>query len=125
MMVRFTIVYPGVAECQSVTIFGFVGELTVDQFILLIDRTLFDDSGASHDCIDDVYILRRADLQCDGCAVVRELVVREIEPVIGLCGRTLVIEREHDKLALSFLVLVFHVELVLAGRDCVFLSREL
>ena len=101
MGIALAILYPGEVQGNAITIFLFIGKLTVDEFVGLVHGTRLYQPVGGKDAIDNMDILvRRAYLEGDRLTVVGEPAIRLIEPVVGLCGRTFVVEGEHHEVAL-------------------------
>ncbi len=91
--VALAVLHPGEGQQQAVVIRLIVSELQVQELVVPIHSTTLDHLIAGEDTIDDMHILiGRTHLNGDRCAVVGEAGIRLVEPVVGLCGRTLVVE---------------------------------
>ena len=102
MTIGLAILHPSEGEQQSVTIFLAVSQFPVPKGIRLINGTILNHLIAGEDRIVHVHILiRRTHLYGHGRAVIGELAMRDIEPVIRLGRRSLVIEREHHEVLLQ------------------------
>ena len=111
--IELTLLHPGEGEQQTVAIFRFVCQFAVNELIRTVDGTTLDNAVATDDAVDDMHVLsRRAYLYGDGGAVVGELGIRHIEPIIGLKGRPLVVEVEDGECLLQTLTLALCLYLV-------------
>ena len=98
MDMTFAILHPGKSQVDTIAPLLFISEFAIEQGIRLTDGPLFDDLLSREDAIDHIHILgRRAHLDSDGFTIVRELISRDIEPIVGLYGRCLVLQREDHK----------------------------
>ena len=129
MGVALLVLHPGEGQQQTISVCFLVSGLQVKELVALIHSTALDKFITCKDAIDDVHVLiRRAHLDGDRLAVVGELCGRLVEPVVGLCGRHLVVEgEEHVRSMVSFSQMALKVCLplfrpVLRSANGVFVS---
>ena len=117
------VLHPRKGEQQAVFIILIILQLEVKQSVALVDSPLLDQFLAGKEAVDDMHIsIGRAYLHRHGLAVIGELVGREPEPVLGFCGRHLVICREEHELTLRGIILEGSLQHMLSR--CEFLNHD-
>ena len=95
MAVAASLLHPGKGEQQAVAVFRFVRKLTVQQLIGTLHGATLYHPVATDDAVDNMDVLgRRTNLYGDGLSVAWKLIVGDVEPVVGLHDRPLIVERE-------------------------------
>ena len=115
MDVTLVVLHPCIGHEQTVAVFFTIGEFPVEQFSVLFHHTTFNHLVACKNAIDDMKVrIDRSHLQCDGCTVVGELIVRHIEPVMGLKSRLHVVQAENNELHVNLVVTTNSFQTMLA-----------
>ena len=98
VFVTYTVLNPRIGYEQTISIFLLIHKLPIEKFCILPHRTLLYDLVAGIDTIDHIKIrIAGTDLQSDGLSIVGELAVRNIEPVVCLCGRLCIVQAKDHK----------------------------
>ena len=98
MTIAHTILHPRIAQQQTVAVFLLIFQFPVQQFTALLHHPTLNDLVAGINAIDDMEVgVAGTNLQRHGCAVVGELALRHIEPVVRRRGGFGVVESEDYK----------------------------
>ena len=106
MLIALAILYPRISQQQTIAIFLTIGKLSIEQFGTLFHHPTLYLTVTSKDTINDMQVgVRRTYLQSNSTTISRELIMRNIEPFVSLCGRTLIIKTKHYEILLNSICL--------------------
>ena len=119
MPIEITVLHPGEDQSQTVAILLLIYIGTRSERIALVNGPALQQLIAREDTIDDMLIrIGRTNLDIDRLPVARELAVADIEPVMGLHHRMLVVNGEHDEILLQLLRSTHSCQPVTPRRQC-------